>query len=293
MGKIKGWLVTNAFLNSLDKFKILNQRLLNSAVKKDIDLELFSNDALLVSSDGLDLSFSKREMPDFVLFMDKDIRLAQAMEQKGLRVFNSSKAIEICDDKSLTMLAVAGHKIKTPKTMLSPKTFCGVGYSNTDFLTEVGHSLGFPMVVKNCFGSFGLQVFLAKSQHELVKIVKEGEGPFLFQEFISSSYGRDLRINVVGNEVVASVMRINENDFRANVTNGGKMFPYEPTSDECKLALKVCEIIGTDFAGVDLLFGQDEIVFCEINSNAHIEKIFECTGIDVSEKMFEHILRSI
>lgn len=36
------------------------------------------------------------------------------------------------------------------------------------------------------------------------------------QEFVKSSVGKDLRLNVVGNKVVATMKRLNEDDFRAN-----------------------------------------------------------------------------
>lgn len=36
----------------------------------------------------------------------------------------------------------------------------------------------------------------------------------LFQEYIQSSYGRDLRLQVVGQEVVSCMKRISDTDFR-------------------------------------------------------------------------------
>lgn len=52
--------------------------------------------------------------------------------------------------------------------------------------------------------------------------------------------------------------------------------------------------MGADFSGVDLLFGDnDEPIICEVNSNAHIKNVFDCTGIDVSEYIFDYILERI
>ena len=49
-----------------------------------------------------------KDRPDFVLFWDKDVRLAFQLERLGIPVFNSAKSIALCDDKTLTWLALAG-----------------------------------------------------------------------------------------------------------------------------------------------------------------------------------------
>ena len=49
-------------------------------------------------------------------------------------------------------------------------------------------------------------------------------------------------------------------------------------------------LVRADFAGVDMLFDEDgSPILCEINSNAHMKNIYECTGVDV----VEHIIRYI
>jgi RimK family alpha-L-glutamate ligase len=117
----------------------------------------------------------------------------------------------------------------------------------------------------------------------------------LFQEFIKSSKGKDLRLQVVGNQVVAAMYRYSENgDFRANITNGGKMKLFDPSEEQVELAIKCCKIIGLDFAGVDILFGENqEPIVCEVNSNAHFKNIFDCTGINVADCILEYIIKRI
>jgi len=150
------------------------------------------------------------------------------------------------------------------------------------------------MVVKECFGSFGMQVYLAHDRKELEELtIKLGGVPFLYQKFHEASSGRDVRLQVVGDQVVAAMERYSENgDFRANITNGGSMKVYEPSDAECQLAVQTAQILGLDFCGVDLLFeetgGVADIV-CEVNSNAHFKNIHTCTGVNVAEKIMEYI----
>lgn len=284
-----GWLVVNEFLHS-DKFNEIYQWLQEAADKQEIRLLQKTNAQLLIE---LPLSKNpKHSDVDFILFWDKDVRLARYLELLGYKVFNSSEAIYACDDKSRTHLLLSGANIPMPRTIIAPMTFDNIGYTNTVFLVTVADSLGFPMIVKECFGSFGQQVYLVQDLNKLIAKVKEiGTKPMLFQEYISTSHGRDIRLQVVGDRVVAAMYRYSENDdFRANLTIGGKMKPYKPTIKQAELAIKCCQVLGLDFAGVDMLFGEDdETLVCEVNSNAHFKNIYDCTGINAADAILTHI----
>ncbi len=292
---MNAWLITNGFLNSA-KFHEINQWLVEAGKRKGIEIQIRSNDQCLVElgescvlSDSMDCFIDK---PDFILFWDKDIRLAKQLEWKGFRLFNSANAIEVCDDKSLTHMLLEQAHIPMPKTILAPKTFENIGFTNLDFLDQVMKRLGFPIVIKECFGSFGQQVYLVTNERECFNKVKELEAkPILFQEFIQTSFARDIRLQVVGDEVVAAMYRYSDNgDFRANVSNGGKMKPYIPTQDQINLAIQSTKALGLDFAGVDLLFSEgEEPIVCEVNSNAHFKNIYDCTGVNVADSIMEYI----
>lgn len=291
-----GWLITNAFLHT-QKFTELNFWLIDAAKKHDIEFIVKTNAEVLVLLDSEFLNskgITKR--PDFVLFWDKDVRLAKYLEMKGFPVFNSSAAIAACDDKSLTHLYLQGAGIKMPKTIVAPMTYSNIGYNNLDFLDEIMKQLSFPMIIKECFGSFGQQVYLVNNKQEMKDKLQEiGIRPLLFQEFIGSSIGKDIRLQVVGNQVVATMYRYSDNgDFRANISNGGKMKPFEPTKEQTDIAIQCCRILGLDFAGVDILFGENqEPIVCEVNSNAHFKNIYDCTGVNVADAIMEFIIKRI
>lgn len=295
---MKGWLITNAFLHA-HKFTEIHLWLIEAAKKLGIELIPKTNAEVIVKLDDEFLHMDNKliiNRPDFVLFWDKDVRLARYLEMQGLPVFNSSQAITICDDKSMTHLNLQGAGIKMPRTLLAPMTFSNIGYTDLDFIANIEMELSYPIVVKECFGSFGQQVYLAENRNELIdKVLLIGAKPMLFQEFIKSSKGKDIRLQVVGNQVVAAMYRYSENgDFRANITNGGKMKHFDPSEEQIELAIKCCKIIGLDFAGVDILFGDNqEPIVCEINSNAHFKNIFDCTGINVADCILEYIIKRI
>lgn len=279
-----GWLVINGFLHS-NKFNEIYSWLKTAFEKKGHTINVYTNIELA--------NITKIEnKPDFVLFWDKDIPLAKRLEKMGLRLFNSATAIENCDNKALTYIELKGI-VKMPKTIIAPMTYRNIGYNNTDFVKNSINTLGLPVVIKECFGSFGQQVYLAKSYEKAIDIVKNTNEPLIFQEFITESKGKDIRINMVGNNAVASMLRYNDNDFRANITNGGSMKNYTPTEKEIEIAQKVCKVLNLDFGGVDILFGKDGPIVCEVNSNAHFKNIYDCTGVNVADYIGDYIEKCV
>ncbi|TRM12837.1 RimK family alpha-L-glutamate ligase [Lentibacillus cibarius] len=292
-----GWIIYNGYLKG-NKFLDFAQWIQKAAAKQHIQTNIYQNNHLLsfFSSDSMTLLHTKQtELPHFVVFTDKDIYLAKQLEFLGVRVFNSAQTIALSDDKIATYQTLAANGLPIPRTVVAPKAFQQTDDINVDDYRDIANQLGLPMIVKEAFGSFGEQVHLVSTEKELFAKIQELHGkPFMLQEFISSSYGTDIRLHVVGDAVVASMKRQSSNDFRANVTAGGTMQKYHPTKQETDLAIASAKAIGADFAGVDLLFGENkEPIVCEINSNAHIRNMYNCTGINVADFIMNDIRKKL
>lgn len=288
---LQGLLVVNAFLRT-SKFDDLYAFLIAAARELGIGLDVSTNAELcaLVDTEAFDPS-----RYGFCLFWDKDVHLALQLAQRGLPVFNSAESILRCDDKSLTYLCLKEKGIPMPPTIIAPKTYPAAGYTDTGFVDEAARRLGFPLVLKECFGSFGQQVYLFQDVETLRRKVLALQGtPLLFQALVRESYGRDVRINVVGDRVVASMLRRGvQGDFRSNLTLGGSMEPYAPTREEASLALRAAQALGLAFAGVDVLFGREGPLLCEVNSNAHFKTTLACTGVNMAREILRHIAQAV
>ncbi len=281
---MKGWLVVNGFLKSA-KFEEIYNFLSESAQKLNIQLRRVYSHQLLFTGSFL----SQMDKPDFVLFWDKDVALAKRLENAGFRLFNSADGVAICDNKILTTLALE-NTVAMPKTLFSPKTFPGVGYDDLSFVSQAVSQLGLPLVIKEACGSFGQQVYLAETLQQAQETVLSLQGKdFLFQQFVAESRGKDVRVNVVGGKAVNAILRQSERDFRSNLTLGGKMQRHTLSDAEAEIAETACRKIGLDFAGVDVLFGKDGPVLCEVNSNPHFKTTLVCTGLDLSRNILQHI----
>ena len=284
---MRSWLIVNSFVNS-GKFLEIYDLIKEQAVCRNIEMEIKRTDELMCSVQS---GFKDIELPGFAIFWDKDILLAKRLEEAGVRLFNPSAAIEACDNKALTCLWLKKENIPFPKTFFSPKAFPGTGINSLDFLDAVEKELDYPMVIKEAYGSFGAQVYLSHDRAEAEGIIKDiGHRPFLLQEFIEESSGHDVRVNVVGGKVVSAMERYNPSDFRSNITNGGSKRRYEIDREQEALAVAASNCLGLDFCGVDVLFGENGPLICEVNSNPHFKSTLDCTGKNMAESVLEHII---
>ena len=92
---------------------------------------------------------------------------------------------------------------------------------------------------------------------------------------------RDLRVYVVADEIVGSMYRYApEGDWRTNVALGGAV---EDATDDmpneaADTALYAADVMGLDYAGVDLVEGYDGWYVLEVNPTAGFKGLFEATG---------------
>ena len=284
-----GWLVVNSFINS-SKFQKLYEMLVNSFSKKGINLEIKRANEI-----SLKVNEAIIDLPSFVLFYDKDIYLSLRLEALGCKVFNNSRAILLCDNKILMYQELFKNNIRIPKTYIAPKTFENINYSNLDFLDTIEKELGYPMVFKEAYGSFGEQVYLVNNHNDAISLIKKiGYKDFLIQEYIKTSKGKDIRINVVNHKPVCSILRYNDFDFRSNISNGGKAINYEPNKEFLDLAIKASKALNLDFGTVDMLVDEfNHPIVCELNSNPQFKSTFDVTNVDLSDYIRDYIISKL
>lgn len=262
-----------------------------AADRQRVILDVKSNTEIYTGIFEIDRSVKK---PDFVLFWDKDIILARYLELAGIPVFNSSSAIEICDDKRKAYTAFLKAGLPIPLTISAPMTYENIGFSSLKFVKPIIQKLGYPVILKEAFGSFGDQVYKVDDPKTLKRMLLElQKTPFLFQKYISTSHGQDVRVQVVGGKVIASMRRFSDKDFRANITYGGSKEKFEPDEKARALAIAACKAVGCDFGGVDLLFAEKGFVVCEVNSNAHFKNLYDCTRVNAADAVIEYIVAKV
>lgn len=228
--------------------------------------------------------------PDFCVYLDKDKYIARMLDKRGVALFNSAAAIEVCDDKMLTHIALSGCGIPMPDTL--PGLLCYDENTPLDLtaLDKVESMLGYPMILKLSYGSMGKGVFKADDRAELIEIAEKLKPyPHLFQRYVASSHGKDMRVIVIGGKVIGGILRRSDGDFRSNIGLGGAAEKVAVPNEIRLLAEKTANILGLDYCGIDFLLGDAPLV-CEVNSNAFFDAFESATGINVAGAYAKHIM---
>ncbi|MCQ2776690.1 MAG: RimK family alpha-L-glutamate ligase [Bacilli bacterium] len=267
-----------------NEYKI--KRFKEEFIKLGMTLDLLLNDGTLAAIENNEIKINLPEC-DFIIYLDKDIYLARLLEKSGYRLFNKADFIKLCDDKVLTFIACANKGIRMPKTYAGPLIYTELKEENYKFLKTIEEDLGFPMIVKKVYGSLGEGVYLVNNSEELRKLYGEiYRNPILFQEYIPSSRGKSLRIMVIDQQVIGGFVRYNHVDFRSNFgeTADGRTLPNP--EKYFSFAEDIAKKLEIEYAGIDLLIGDDEEpILCEINSNAFFEEFEKVTKINVAERV--------
>ena len=289
---MRGIVIINGFPNA-EKFYRQGEKIQKAIQAEGVECDLLKNGeayALLSENGAVETPLSQQY--DFAVYLDKDKYLGQLLECAGLRLFNSARAVELCDDKLLTYISLKGSGLRLAKTIPAPLCYTKGANPNNVFLGNVAQNLGFPMVVKKSYGSFGAGVQLVHGMPELQKISQEWLfEPHFYQQYIEGSKGRDIRVIVVGGKALGCMERVaQEGEFRSNIELGGVGKKVAPSKEYLTAAELAAKTLGLDYCGVDLLETEDGPVLCEVNSNAFFEGFEAVMGIDVAKAYGHYIV---
>lgn len=206
-------------------------------------------------------------------------------EMMGVFSVNESVAITRSRDKLRSLQLLARKGVGLPVTGFAHST----RYTD-DLIKLVG---GAPLVVKLLQGTQGIGVVLCETQQAAESVIDAFRGmdaQFLVQEFIKEAGGSDIRCLVVGERVVASMMRkAGEGEFRSNLHRGGSAIKVRLTPEERSTAVRSAKIMGLNVAGVDILRSNHGPVVMEVNSSPGLEGIERASGVDVAEHIIAFI----
>lgn len=210
--------------------------------------------------------------------------ILRQFEMMGVYSLNESTSITRSRDKLRCLQILSRSGIGLPVTSYAHST-----KMSEKLIKMVG---GAPCVIKLIEGTQGKGVILAET-HKAAESVIDGfrqmKAHFLVQEFIKESNGCDIRAFVVGDKVVASMMRkARDGEFRSNLHRGGTAIPVEISEEEADLAVNAAKALGLNVAGVDLLRSWRGPLVLEVNSSPGLQGIETSTGLDIASMIIEY-----
>jgi ribosomal protein S6--L-glutamate ligase len=211
--------------------------------------------------------------------------VVRQFEMMSVYCLNESVAISRSRDKLRSLQLLARKGIGLPVTGFAHST----DYTD-DLIRLVG---GSPLVVKMIEGTQGVGVVLAetkKAAQSVIQAFRSLKANILVQEFIKESSGCDVRCWVIGERVVAAMMRKGpEGEFRSNLHRGGSSKMIRITPEERSTAVRATKIMGLRVAGVDLLRSNHGPVIMEVNSSPGLEGIEKATEKDIAGMVIAYI----
>ncbi|MEJ2171274.1 MAG: 30S ribosomal protein S6--L-glutamate ligase [Woeseiaceae bacterium] len=211
--------------------------------------------------------------------------VVRQFEVMGVYSVNESVAITRSRDKLRALQLLSRKGIGLPVT-----GFASSPGDTDDLLDLVG---GAPVVIKLLEGTQGVGVVLAETKKAAESVIEAFRGlkaNFMVQEFIKEAGGADIRCLVVGDKVVASMIRQGkEGEFRSNLHRGGSAKLVKISREERSTAVRSAKEMGLNVAGVDLLRSSRGPVVMEVNSSPGLEGIERATSIDVAGMIIEFI----
>jgi gamma-F420-2:alpha-L-glutamate ligase len=293
---MKLWILYGDDIDSTADLAFEMRRFLSEGEKMGIEVKAYKPNQfdLLVTQDKktqIIVDGKWTDLPDFVFpyFNHSDhsyfsLAIVRQFERMGVPVFNNADTLERVRDKLHAHQILAESNLPTPDTMLAKFPI------NVELVEE---TLGFPVIVKTLHGALGSGVFLienAKSFQDLMTLVHETQPNILmiFQKFIASSKGRDLRVFVVQGKVVASMQRTAKaGDFKANFSQGGSVEAFEIDKKAAEISIKTAAALNIQVAGIDLLFTEDGYTICEANTFPGFKGLEKATGVNIPEAIFK------
>jgi gamma-F420-2:alpha-L-glutamate ligase len=279
----KGWLVYEA--EHAKKNKAFIDWFLEEAEQLEVELTFVFQHQLSfgVKNNGLFLTCegAEADVPDFVIMRNRDALFSKQLERMAIPCFNSSHVSHICNDKARTHQYLSG---------------CSIPMLDTYFISASEMSfnsppLPYPFVLKSRSGRGGDEVFIVENAEQLSSMKTAlPAGSFIVQP-LAGLPGKDLRVYVLGDQVIGSVLRSNNNSFKANYSLGGTAEAYRLSEWEQTIVNRIIDRFDFGLVGIDFLFDeQGNLLLNEIEDVVGCRTLCLTSDINIVKLYLEFIL---
>ena len=259
-----------------------NQWFVNRIIELGMEYGLYIK--LVLSEDAINHTC------DFAIMRDRCKENSKILEKRGIKLFNNSLVTDICNDKWETYIYFKDKNIPMMYTQKS--------------------KLPFPFVMKPRDGHGGQFVYLIENKEQYEAAIREIQNDYfdssvqnnsiekaLNEKFIfqikASETGKDLRVYVLGDMILTSMLRESDNDFRANFSTGGHAKEVSLSGEEMKIISKVTQNMQSDFIGIDIIYNNGMPVLNEIEDVVGTRMLYKYTDIDACEEYVKYISEHI
>jgi len=208
-----------------------------------------------------------------------------SFEERGIYVMNPVANWLFATDKFGTVLKLAQSRLPVPETVVTEHMF--VAYSAVKKFKS--------SVIKPLRSGMGFGVFKVDdpdvAMHAFSYFTNMNK-PIYVQKYLEKKGGGDYRVVVVGGEVVGAEFRKGAT-WKSNIAQGA--LPKIARADEelKELATKTCEVLGLDYAGIDIAATKDGYFVLEANPTLSWQGFKKATGINPAKQIVSQLIKKI
>ena len=234
----------------------------------------------------LDVCFVRSFGPGTCEQLTRRISMIEHMEFSGIRVVNPTYSFRRARDKYSTQYALAGAGLPIATTYTTESMERAYRRSR-----EMGVSVYKPIL--SSMGKGSLRFDDPEIAYNAWKMLSRVGMPLIVQEYLENP-GRDLRVFVVGSEVVATAYKYGgPGEWKTNVAQGGKMVEEPVPEEVLDLGVRAAKALGLDYSGVDIMETPRGPVVLEANGSPGWQALKAVTGVDIAEKIVLHATEGI
>lgn len=205
----------------------------------------------------------------------------------GVVLVNDATAIAQSRNKMRCLQLLSSHGIDIPATVMAQSA-----RDLKDMVPLVG---GMPVLVKLLHGRPGVMVCESTTSLEAALEAVLGLGQnILIQQYVKGRKGRDIRVLVVGGQVVAAVRRTPRTGrFYRTLGRGAAFEKVDLPRAYEHAASKAARLVGLEVAAVDMLDDEGGPKVFEVNSSPSLPELEAATGKDLAGLVVEHALELV
>ncbi|MBL0008147.1 MAG: RimK family alpha-L-glutamate ligase [Saprospiraceae bacterium] len=212
--------------------------------------------------------------------------VVRQFEMMGVFTVVTTEALLRSRDKRTALQYLAANHLPVPDSV-----FTAMPDNVDSSLRILGEE--YPIVIKMLNSTQGQGVILGESYSASLSVAEAFirlKEEILLQRFIGESKGKDVRVFIVGGQVVAAMERSAQNgEFRSNLHRGASSHKIRITSEEEEIALRAAQLMGLEVAGVDILRSNAGPLILEVNASPGLEGIEGTTGVDIASQIIRFV----
>jgi len=252
---------------------------------------------------GLVLPGYGKALPDAVIVrgiaggsfeqVTKRLSILHALQALGVPVYNEPRGIERSVDKAMTSWLLHRHGLPTPPTWVTEDT----ARARRQVVRAASERAA--LVSKPLFGSQGKGLArIGWVDGECLPLPERQRGVagesrlHYLQRFLGAPTdgpGHDWRVLVIGGRAVAAMRRVSAHWIH-NVAQGAQVEPAELTPELARLAEAATAALGLDYAGIDLMPGDQAIHILEVNGVAAWRGLQRVTPFNIARAIVDDLI---